>query len=107
MERESVGPAERDCVGEPERLLPEGERVRVSEAVSMRERVAVATPVGVPEAVGVSEGDEVAVEGGVAVSDGVAELRRALTAPRALRDFAVTLVLFATLLLIFLDWYGK
>lgn len=55
----------------------------------------------------VSEISDLASTSNVAVSDGVAELRRALTAPRALRDFAVNLVLFATLLLIFLDWYGK
>ncbi len=55
----------------------------------------------------VSEISDLASTSNAAVSDGVAELRRALTAPRALRDFAVTLVLSATLLLIFLDWYGK
>ena len=54
----------------------------------------------------VAEIGELASVSNLAVADGVSELRRALSSPRSLRDFAVMLALSASLLLIFLDWYS-
>ena len=54
----------------------------------------------------VSDIGELASASNLAVADGVGELRHALASPRSLRDFAVTLAISASLLLLFLDWFS-